>query len=335
MGYESAPATKLLATHCACCNRPLVDATSVEVGMGPVCRDKNGYDAVLALPEDDRKAANKLIYEVALKRDGATVLDACTKLFALGCGKIVTAVLKRLAKVQIAMTDDTHPHGAGRLAVRIHGEVPDFPSLLADFRAIRGRRWDAKHKINTFPAESKAALFETLKRNFPGATAVGPKGPFVIPGKAAPEPVKVSLATLVVPTVPAKATVVGVEIDRAEGPCELCDGVHKFDSLDAAQKFLLSRADTYPATGGYDKHDVTVVFSDGERIELRMDCKAPGCKNNDLDIMEHLRDFVTFYAGLRCPAHLTRERYEAFLAENGADEKADFLKFVETHEIGL
>jgi hypothetical protein len=44
---------------------------------------------------------------------------------------------------------------------------------------------------------------------------------------------------------------------------------------------------------------------------------------------------VTFYAGLRCPAHLTRERYEAFLAENGADEKADFLKFVETHEIGL
>lgn len=182
MGYENAPATVLLATHCACCHLPLVDAQSVEIGMGPVCRKKHGYDEVLALSEDDRKAANKLIHAVACYRDGATVLESCTKLFALGCGKIVTAILKRLAKVQIATTDDTHPHGPGRLAVRIHGDVPDFPGMLADFRAIKGRRWDADHKINTFPADQKVAVFGALKVNFPGATAIGPKGPFVIPG---------------------------------------------------------------------------------------------------------------------------------------------------------
>ena len=45
MSYENAPATRMLATHCAACGRPLVDATSVETGMGPVCRERYGYDA--------------------------------------------------------------------------------------------------------------------------------------------------------------------------------------------------------------------------------------------------------------------------------------------------
>jgi len=34
----------MLATHCAVCSRPLVDAASVEAGMGPDCRDRHGYD---------------------------------------------------------------------------------------------------------------------------------------------------------------------------------------------------------------------------------------------------------------------------------------------------
>lgn len=43
MGYENAPATKLLATHCCCCARPLVDAKSVELGIGPECRKRHGF----------------------------------------------------------------------------------------------------------------------------------------------------------------------------------------------------------------------------------------------------------------------------------------------------
>jgi hypothetical protein len=50
MSYESAPATKLLATHCACCSRPLVDAVSVETGIGPDCRKKHGYTQAQAEP---------------------------------------------------------------------------------------------------------------------------------------------------------------------------------------------------------------------------------------------------------------------------------------------
>lgn len=44
MTYEAAPATKMLAVDCACCRKELLDAKSVELGMGPVCRKKHGFD---------------------------------------------------------------------------------------------------------------------------------------------------------------------------------------------------------------------------------------------------------------------------------------------------
>lgn len=52
MSYEAAPATRMLATHCAACARPLVDAKSVETGMGPDCRKRHGFN--LAVSEDAR-----------------------------------------------------------------------------------------------------------------------------------------------------------------------------------------------------------------------------------------------------------------------------------------
>lgn len=87
--YENAPATKLLATACACCGRALVDAVSVERGVGPDCAEKyfvaeaqgaadwtaamallDGIVAVAAVnPEmTARDAVNKLVFEVAKKR---------------------------------------------------------------------------------------------------------------------------------------------------------------------------------------------------------------------------------------------------------------------------
>ena len=52
-GYESAPATSLVATNCACCGHPLLDAVSVEAGVGPECRKRYGYGEAQA-PADWR-----------------------------------------------------------------------------------------------------------------------------------------------------------------------------------------------------------------------------------------------------------------------------------------
>lgn len=55
MGYEEAPATEMMASHCLLCGRPLVDAVSVETGIGPVCREKYGYGADLGDPPNWEK----------------------------------------------------------------------------------------------------------------------------------------------------------------------------------------------------------------------------------------------------------------------------------------
>jgi len=43
-GYEDAVSTKLLASHCVFCSRPLANAESIERGAGDVCAEKFGID---------------------------------------------------------------------------------------------------------------------------------------------------------------------------------------------------------------------------------------------------------------------------------------------------
>lgn len=176
MSYEDAPGTKLLATHCCCCQRPLLDAQSVELGIGPVCRKKHGWDEVQALTEEARVEANKLVHLIACKREGAEVVAACKRLFELGAIRVVTAILERVATVQIGLTDDTHPHGAGRLALK----TPYIAEAVEAIRHVPGRRWDAKGKLNTFPQSSRAALYAFIKQFWTGQTGIGPKGPFIV-----------------------------------------------------------------------------------------------------------------------------------------------------------
>ena len=86
MSYLNAPATALIAVNCACCGKALVDAVSVSVGIGPICRAEY-------LPADydpaAHKAANVLIHEAAA--EGTTALrqvEIGKELHALGYGKV-------------------------------------------------------------------------------------------------------------------------------------------------------------------------------------------------------------------------------------------------------
>ena len=91
--HENAPATKLLATNCACCGRALVDALSVETGIGPECRKRFSVDVVV--DEAARVEANRLVFEVArggiTRRDAQPVFD---RLAELG----FTVLAERIAK---------------------------------------------------------------------------------------------------------------------------------------------------------------------------------------------------------------------------------------------
>ncbi len=94
MTYESAPATLLLATACACCGRALVDAVSVETGIGPECRKKFSVDVVT--DEAARIEANKLVHAVARKGvSKSTCRSICAQLDALGFTVLAARILKR------------------------------------------------------------------------------------------------------------------------------------------------------------------------------------------------------------------------------------------------
>lgn len=191
--YTAAHATVLVAVFCACCARPLVDAESVETGVGPECRRRHGYkraesapawDLVrellaahletLAMPagwdQDQRRAANVLVHRIACEQDGELVLACVNALRALGFEKLADRMADRLAKITL----------------RIEGSeiVIKAPYSEALF-AIPGRRYDRAEGVTRVAVRSslegaKAAVEDALTRGFPGAVVRGPKGLFAL-----------------------------------------------------------------------------------------------------------------------------------------------------------
>lgn len=186
MGYENALQTKVLATHCACCGRPLVDAKSVQIGLGPICRKTFQYD--LDVPDKDRARANKIIYELALAVSSSLIslktLRLTAELARLGFTLIAKIFLYRGASVSIELREI---EGEERYFVR----APYNPEFNED-SYIPGRYGvkvcsgfsPSKRKVFhwVFPKtpQARRCLWQALLKHHKGALAIGPQGPFKI-----------------------------------------------------------------------------------------------------------------------------------------------------------
>lgn len=203
MSYETAPATTLLATNCAACSRPLVDATSVETGMGPECRRRHGYtrpdvevdaanviviaqltkllpevyEAVVRAAQDTgstRKVANILVHRIACEQDGAHVLCMINALRCVGFYKLADRLTSRVATITIEID-------GSELVIK----APYSETAVDVLRRVPGRRWDREAKVNRFAfdperPETKRPIFAALVRAYAGAVAFGPKGLFLL-----------------------------------------------------------------------------------------------------------------------------------------------------------
>ena len=175
MSYETAPATAMLATHCGICGRPLVDAQSVETGIGPVCREK--YMVADKVTEAARAEGNKLIYRIAQLQRGKEVDQAILRLTELGFAKLVGRIQKRLRKRSAVRIS----YQGSRLVLNTRSVGEDmWDSYLSALRAIPGRRYEGKGVGNSFPMDQKRSVLALLVKFFPGCEAVGPKGTFTI-----------------------------------------------------------------------------------------------------------------------------------------------------------
>lgn len=172
MSYENAPATRMLATHCACCRRPLLDAKSVEVGIGPVCRKRYLKPEIDVTPEA-HKRANQLVHEIALQvSQGQTpeAFAAATELHMLGFAKLGEKLLAGAATIKIAVRGNDH------LAVA----TPYSQPALNGWHQIRGQYWSKPDKVRVVPNTQRAQMWTLLKRYFNGHIGYGPKGPFTV-----------------------------------------------------------------------------------------------------------------------------------------------------------
>lgn len=182
--YTNAPATRLLATHCACCGRPLVDAVSVEYGMGPECRQDAFPEGVV---DADRQAANKLVCEAAKAAQAGAVqavLDLAEQIRALGFAVLADKVSRRFTEVapEARKVDLTIEVFEGKnLLVKTPFRRKDADAFIAAWRAIPGRRYDRVRDANVIPAKEREALWNLLKRFFAGKWGKGPKGLFRVP----------------------------------------------------------------------------------------------------------------------------------------------------------
>ena len=178
MSYVNAPATEMLASNCAFCARPLVDAQSVETGIGPICRKK--WMVADAVTDEARTEGNKLIHTIAKLQTGKEVISAVARLKELGFAEVVKRINKRIKPKRKAMVVLSYE------GERLHLVTPWSPSLdfgewLKAMRSVGGMRYEGKGQGNSFPKTARKAVYKLLCRFFPGIPATGPMGDFTIP----------------------------------------------------------------------------------------------------------------------------------------------------------
>lgn len=119
-----------------------------------------------------------------------------------------------------------------------------------------------------------------------------------------------------------------ITITRAEGPYEKCGKPKTFASFVAATDWMIRECETFPKDGGYDKHDFTVEFEDGETYSGRMDCKHYSCSNNDLDVRYHILSFCEWMGGIARNPWCGQEKYEAQMSQYTEETKQGYVDFI-------
>jgi hypothetical protein len=182
--YQNAPACRLLATHCACCGRALLDSVSVELGIGPECRSHFRAD----LSPEQQKTANVLVFAAAIAAQQGKVQEvlALADRIENEClmGELAGRIRERFTNA-VAKTERNADIIISLVGEKYLVNTPYRRAAKVDFiaawRAIPGRYFDRARGVNVIPVSQKPALWDLLKKFFPGKYGKGPAGVFRVP----------------------------------------------------------------------------------------------------------------------------------------------------------
>lgn len=200
MSYTNAKSTRLLASHCCVCGRPLRDAKSVELGIGPVCREKY-MGAATGIAEDARTEANQLVHTAsalygvsASEDDIADICKIVDRLHFLGFHHLSERVAFRFIPIRLQVEDDV-PEVRWDRATRTEVETGRSGPVVSVWtprderfnqglrrlsykRGVRDRKRGWHWQVRR--ADSRK-LLGLLSEVYPGCWAISDKGTFRVP----------------------------------------------------------------------------------------------------------------------------------------------------------
>lgn len=128
-----------------------------------------------------------------------------------------------------------------------------------------------------------------------------------------------------------KVPIVSIRLHVAEGP--MAGKTFTVPTFKEGNSILHQVSNSAPTAGGYDKVDFTVTYQDGNEYAGRYDVTHLSRREAPLSIADQMRNHLTFHAGLRCPAHMTQEKYEKAIADFGHESVAKATKFLMTYSL--
>jgi hypothetical protein len=200
--YLKKAVQNITATRCACCNRKLKDASSVEFGIGPVCRRKYQYEdapTITQTMQDKSFALCKLELHPDVSNDVWLCIQknnsrgACNLLVKwIAAHQLNEESLPAISLLRILSYEKLAERVERRLTCNLHVEkrYDDYYEVKVAYNSeyidmvkrIKGRKYDPQKKAWRVPAAQKKALWEVLIECFSGTMADGPKGKFLIQG---------------------------------------------------------------------------------------------------------------------------------------------------------
>lgn len=185
----------MLATRCGICGQPLRDPVSVELGIGPICRDQADFKEGIDPAAYERAKVIVFRLELFATAERLSPMDAMVasdELQTLGFGKLADVILKRNARVVITDLAAVPAVERTEFAAAIPAQPASFRvKVPADqFAAWELKRAgaavevDKRGKVTGFRFEAVAgkrgAVWSIIERRFRGVLGVGPRGPFMV-----------------------------------------------------------------------------------------------------------------------------------------------------------
>lgn len=194
MSHDNAPATRLVATRCAVCGRSLVDAESVEAGIGPDCRQKYGFN--IPVEPELRAIANKIVHDIALgSYPGAEVDEPLRELRALGFDHLADRIAERFDRYRppapVISIESRRPPPPPPDEAPTPPAIPEKSAAPQDRSIVltegQERALQAVHRIHKelgarvafitgFAGTGKTTLLREIARNYGDPVVITPTG---------------------------------------------------------------------------------------------------------------------------------------------------------------